>query len=89
MPQEPKSTVIAVRVPSEQRAQLEALVQTLNDEAFTQGRAPVHTVSSILQQALFDYLKANAHRVAPPPPAQALSEAPNVLAAIERLRSAK
>ncbi len=86
---EPKSVVLGLRLSPEQRARLEALVRTMNDQAYEQGRAPVYTVASVLQGWVIEKLEALAPKEKVPSTDTALRPASNVLAAIEKLRGAR
>jgi phosphoglycolate phosphatase-like HAD superfamily hydrolase len=91
MASEPKSVVLGLRLSPEQKAELEAMVREMNDQAYEQGRAPVYTVANVLQGwavAGLEAYKASKSRTAPVATDSALRPAPNVLAALEKLRGA-
>jgi hypothetical protein len=98
-----KTEVVAFRLPTWAKERLDEIVNSLNDRAFEQGRAPVHTVSSFMMKVIEQKLWEHEVRVAVAeldkdgkPPGDravttdtALRPASNVLAAIEKLRGAR
>jgi hypothetical protein len=87
MAQEPKTVTVALRLSPEHKALLDKLVQTMNDQAFEQGGAPVYTVASVLQSWVIEKVEPPTSMKSPSKSVdQEIKPASNVLAALEKLR---